>query len=190
MKSGSQTTGKHGFSRASALALASLVLLAASAGGSIFQSQEAAFAMAFPEATRIEGETFILTEKQVEELERMGRAKLPRKVLTIHTAWKDETLLGYAHIDVHTVRTKPEALLVVLNPEAEVTNTKVLAFHEPLEFMPSDSWYRTFVGQGLGSDLRVGFDVDGVTGATLTTWATVDSVRRMLAFYNVLLQPE
>ena len=183
-------TGKTCFFRAPALALASLVLLAASAGGSIFQSQEAAFAMAFPEATRIEGETFILTEKQVEELERMGRAKLPRKVLTIHTAWKDETLLGYAHIDVHTVRTKPEALLVVLNPEAEVTNTKVLAFHEPLEFMPSDSWYRTFVGQGLGSDLRVGFDVDGVTGATLTTWATVDSVRRMLAFYNVLLQPE
>ena len=190
MKSGSQITGINWFFRAAGLALGSLFLWAASTGASIFYTQDAAFAQAFPEATRIEGETFILNEKQVEQLERMSRAKLPRKVLTIHSAWKDDTLLGYAHIDVHTVRTKPEALLVVLDPEAEVTDTRVLAFHEPLEFMPSDSWYQTFVGQGPGSDLRVGFDVDGVTGATLTTWATVDSVRRMIAFYNVLLQPE
>jgi transcriptional regulator of nitric oxide reductase len=190
LKSGTQTTGKHWFFRAPALALVSLVLLTASAGGSIFHTQDAAFALAFPEATRIEDQTFILTGKQVEELERMSRAKLPRKVLTIHSAWKGDTLLGYAHIDVHTVRTKPEALLVVLDPKAHVTDTRVLAFHEPLEFMPSGSWYQTFVGQGLDSDLRVGFDVDGVTGATLTTWATVDSVRRMLAFYQVLLQSE
>ena len=30
-------------------------------------------------------------------------------------------------------------------------------------------------------------DIDGVTGATLTTRATADAVRRMLAYYEVLL---
>ena len=191
MKSGSQIAGKTSFFLALGVAvLIAAVLLASSTGATVFYTQDDAFALAFPGATRVEGETFILTGEQVKELERLGRAKLPRKVLTIHSAWKDDTLLGYAHIDVHTVRTKPEALLVVLNPDAEVTDTRVLAFHEPLEFMPSDSWYRTFVGQDMDSDLRVGFDVDGVTGATLSTWATVDSVRRMLAFYKVLLRPE
>ena len=191
MKSGSQIAGKTSFFLALGVAvLIAAVLLASSTGATVFYTQDDAFALAFPGATRVEGKTFILTGEQVKELERLGRAKLPRKVLTIHSAWKDDTLLGYAHIDVHTVRTKPEALLVVLNPDAEVTDTRVLAFHEPLEFMPSDSWYRTFVGQDMDSDLRVGFDVDGVTGATLSTWATVDSVRRMLAFYKVLLRPE
>ena len=191
MKSGLQIAGKAWVFLALGLfVLLSAILLASSTGATVFYTQQDAFALAFPDATRVEGKTFILTEPQVKELERLGRAKLPRKVITIHSAWKGDTLLGYAHIDVHTVRTKPEALLVVLNPEAEVTQTRVLAFHEPLEFMPSDSWYRTFVGQDMESDLRVGFDIDGVTGATLSTWATVDSVRRMLAFYRVLLQPD
>jgi transcriptional regulator of nitric oxide reductase len=172
------------------LALALAVLLSSASPATVFYTQKTAFALAFPEATRVDSQTFILTEEQAEQIERAGRSELPTRLVTIHRGWKDETLLGYAHIDVHTVRTKPEALLVVLSPNAEVTDTRVLAFHEPLEFMPAGSWYEKFIGRGWNSDLRVGFDVDAVTGATLTTWATVDGVRRMLAYYQVLLQSE
>jgi transcriptional regulator of nitric oxide reductase len=172
------------------LALVLVVLLSSAGRATVFYTQKTAFALAFPEATRVDSQTFIVTEEQAEEIERAGRSELPTRLVTIHRGWKDETLLGYAHIDVHTVRTKPEALLVVLSPDAEVMDTRVLAFHEPLEFMPAGSWYQNFVGRGWNSDLRVGFDVDAVTGATLTTWATVDSVRRMLAYYTTLLQPD
>ena len=186
MKSGVQISRKYWYF----LALALAVLLSSASRATVFYSQKTAFALAFPEATRVDSQTFILTEEQAEQIERTGRSELPTRLVTIHRGWKDETLLGYAHIDVHTVRTKPEALLVVLSPNAEVTDTRVLAFHEPLEFMPAGSWYEKFIGRGWNSDLRVGFDVDAVTGATLTTWATVDGVRRMLAYYQVLLQSE
>ena len=186
MKSGVQISRKYRYF----LALALIVLVSSASPATVFYTQDAAFAMAFPGATRVDSQTFILTDEQAEQIERAGRSELPTRLVTIHRGWKEETLLGYAHIDVHTVRTKPEALLVVLSPDAEVTGASVLAFHEPLEFMPSGSWYESFFGMDREADLRVGFDVDAVTGATLTTWATVDGVRRMLAYYQVLLQPE
>ncbi|MFP6641535.1 MAG: FMN-binding protein, partial [Myxococcota bacterium] len=128
--------------------------------------------------------------RQVEAIEKAARSVLPTRLVTIHRGWQGDRLLGYAHIDVHTVRTKPEAFMVVLGPEAVIQQVRVLAFHEPLEYMPADRWYRTFFGQTREADLRIGFDVDAVTGATLTTRATIDSVRRMLAYYDVLLEDD
>ena len=37
-------------------------------------------------------------------------------------------VLGYAVIDVHNVRTLPEAFMVVLSPEGEVRSLRLLAF--------------------------------------------------------------
>lgn len=164
-----------------------LLLAWGPAGATVFHNQQEALALAFPEATRTEPQTYILTAPQAEAIEKAGRSTLPTRLVTIHRGWKGDTFLGYAHIDVHTVRTKPEAFMVVLTPDAVIQQVRVLAFHEPLEYMPDERWYEAFFGQTREADLRVGFDVDAVTGATLTTRATIDSVRRMLAYYDVLL---
>ena len=166
------------------------LVLVGPASAMVFYNQIQAIDLAFPEATRTDSETFILTDEQVALIEKAGRSELASRLVTVYRGWRGDTFLGYAHIDVHTVRSKPEGLLVVLDPEAEVLQTLVLAFHEPLEYMPTDGWYQRFINKSPDDDLRIGFDVDAVTGATLTTRATVDSVRRMFAYYEVLFQPQ
>lgn len=156
----------------------------------VFHGQNEAVSLAFPDATHTDSETYILTDEQAEKVEGAGRSALATRLITIHRGWKGDAFLGYAHIDVHTVRTKAEAFMVVLGPDAEITQVRVLAFYEPLEYMPSGRWYQNFFGKGPGDDLRISFDIDAVTGATLTTRATVDSVRRMLAYYDVLLESD
>ena len=155
----------------------------------VFTSQNQALREAFPEATRIERDSRILLKNELARVQAITRDDEPARVVVLHTAWQDDTILGYAHIDVHNVRTKPEAFLVVLSPEGVVRSVRVLAFHEPLDYLPTERWYAQFEGKRAEDRLRVGGDIHGVVGATLSAQAASDGVRRMLAYYEVLLRP-
>jgi Na+-translocating ferredoxin:NAD+ oxidoreductase RnfG subunit len=86
------------------------------------------------------------------------------------------------------VRTLPEAFLVVLTPAGSVRALRVLAFHEPLEYKPDDRWYEQFENVSQDQALRLGRDVHGIVGATLSARATTRGVRRALALYEVVIQ--
>lgn len=159
------------------------------ASAKVFASQKQALEDAFPEASRIERITRVLRPGEVERIEAITHEKQPAKIVVIHSAYKDDVLLGHAQIDVHIVRTQPEAFMIVISPTGDVENVRILAFHEPLDYLPAGRWYEQFVGRTRGDDLRVGHDVVGVVGATLSARAAADGVRRMLAYWEVLLKP-
>ncbi len=168
------------------LALVSWPMRVASA--KVFASQNQALADAFPDASRIERKTMLVRKKDAAKIKAITRAELESKIVVIHTAYKEEEVLGYAHIDVHNVRTKPEAFMIVLKPDGSVRSVRILAFHEPLDYLPTDRWYQQFAGKSRKDALRVGRDVHGVVGATLSARAAADGVRRMLAYWEVLLK--
>jgi Na+-translocating ferredoxin:NAD+ oxidoreductase RnfG subunit len=156
----------------------------------VFASQNQALAEAFPEATRIVRDTRVLKADEVTRIEAMTRNEVESKIVVLHTAYLDDEVLGHAHIDVHTVRTQPEAFMVVVAPSGVVRSVRVLAFHEPLDYLPTNRWYAQFEGKGREDALRVGHDVHGVVGATLSARAAADGVRRMLAYWEVLLKAD
>jgi Na+-translocating ferredoxin:NAD+ oxidoreductase RnfG subunit len=156
----------------------------------VFHSQQEALALAFPDADRIENDTNVLSKDQVNWVEKASRSKLDTRIAKFYIAWKDGAVQGYAFIDVHTVRTLPEAFLVVLDPDGSVRSLRVLAFHEPLDYMPTKRWYEQFDGKTLADDMRLGHDVHGVVGATLSARAVTSSVRRVLALFRYVVQGE
>ena len=176
--------------------LAGLLVCAAVGAGSpgvaqakVFASQKQALAEAFPDASRIERRTLLLRAEQVEQIEALSGREVDAKVVVIHVAYQGEQILGFAEIAVHIVRTQPEAMLIVLTPEGRVRSVRIIAFHEPLDYLPTDTWYAQFVGKGRDDGIRLGREIHGVVGATLSAQAAVDGVRRMLAYWEVLLRP-
>jgi Na+-translocating ferredoxin:NAD+ oxidoreductase RnfG subunit len=165
-----------------------LALPPLTAEAKVFHSRREAIELAFPDADRIEDETVVLDESQATRIQSMAHSELESRLVRIYRGFKDDRLLGYAFIDVHNVRTLPEAFLVVLSPEGTVQRLRVLAFHEPLEYMPSARWYDQFEEKTLSQPMRVGRDVHGIVGATLSARATTRGVRRALALYEVVLQ--
>jgi hypothetical protein len=166
-----------------------VVLIAAPrADAKVFYSRSEALEMAFPEADHIEAETFVLGDDQVSQIEKLAGGPVDSKLVKIYRGLKGGELLGYAVIDVHRVRTLPEAFMVVLDPQGSVRSLRVLAFHEPLDYLPTKRWYEQFDEKGPGAPLRVGGDIHGVVGATLSAHATTSGVRRVLAYYRVLIQ--
>ena len=169
------------------MAAFALLLGAEAASAKVFYSRNEALELAFPQADRIENETVILEESQVEQVQQLARSPLETKLVRIYTGYREDEVIGYAFIDVHNVRTHPEAFLVVLDPSGSVRTLRVLAFHEPLEYMPTSRWYAQFEDKSLAQTLRVGRDIHGIVGATLSAQATAKGVRRALALYEVVV---
>lgn len=173
------------------LLLAAFILLwplaSPSAEAEVFYGKQEALRVGFPAADAVEKKTFFLTDKQVKAVERLARGRLDSRLATFYMGKKRGRILGYAMIDIHTVRTLPEALMVVLSPTGEVVSTLILAFHEPPEYRPSDPWLDQFDEKTLTPDLWTGRDIAAITGATLTVNAATRAVRRILALFEVLI---
>lgn len=169
------------------LLLGATMLAAGAVEAKVFYSQEEALEVAFPDCDEVRERTYILGPKQVREIETRARSKLESEIVTLHSGWKQGELIGHAMIEVHQVRTKAEAFMVVIDPQGNVASLMILAFHEPLDYLPPKRWYDQFVGLGLGDDMRVGRDIHSVVNATLSTQAVARAVRRALAIYQVLV---
>lgn len=170
------------------IAAAAVLLASAGAEAKVYNSRSEALALAFPDADRIESEVYVLDESQAARVEEIARSPLESKLVKLHKAVKGDVILGYGFIDMHTVRTLPEAFLVVLTPEGQVRSLRLLAFHEPSEYQPTKRWYGQFERKSRRSPLRLGDDIHGIVGATLSARATTRGVRRALALYEILIQ--
>jgi Na+-translocating ferredoxin:NAD+ oxidoreductase RnfG subunit len=162
-------------------------VLAAQARANVYASKDEALRDAFPDAERIEERSFVLSTEQATAISERAKAPLERQIWTLYSAYRGDTLLGSAVIDVRNVRTLPEALLVVIAPDGSVRSLRVLAFHEPTEYQPSQRWLAQMDGKHLGPDLHLKRAIHTIAGATLSSQAVTRSVRTALALYQVLL---
>ena len=151
----------------------------------VFATQQDALARAFPGA-EIRRNAVFLTEAQVARVEKRAGVKLRSPILVVYEAFRDGAGVGTAYFDAHRVRTLPETLMIVVDPEHRIRGITVLEFKEPGEYLPRPAWYKQFAGHTLDRKLSMGRGVDGVAGATLTARATVNAARRALAVYAEL----
>jgi electron transport complex protein RnfG len=164
-----------------------LLGLAREVSSEVFHSRKEGVALAFPDADRVLERTIILTAAQAEQIEALAKSKLPSKLLRLYTGERGGRVVGYAFVDTHEVRSRQEALLIVLDPLGNLRSLRVLAFHEPLDYLPVARWFEQFAGKSSDDELRPGRDIHGVVGATLSTRAITDAARRALAFYSVVI---
>lgn len=149
-------------------------------------TEKAALERAFPGAVA-ERRTLYLTAPQVEAIEKAAHSKLPSPIVTAFVARLDGTLVGRAVLDTHTVRSMPETLLTVIEPDGRLRLALVLRFGEPPDYLPREGWLKTLAGRPLDDELWPGRAVRRVTGSTLTVQALTEAVRRSLAIDRVAL---
>ena len=169
------------------LVVALLVASITMTDAAVFFSRQDMSSLAFPDADEVIPHDFFLTENDRREIETLAGSKLESDLLSVYEGRLGGRTLGYAILDTHLVRTMAESLLVVVDPDGRVDSTYQMAFHEPLEYMPNGRWFRLLKDRSLTQDLRVGRDIAGITGSTLSTHAAIGAVRRALAVHQVLL---
>ena len=168
-----------------------LLLLAVAMPGfaKIFYSKNEAMVLAFGETAQVETLSLFPDDQQMASIEKEAKVKLDSGMFTFYIGKEKDKILGYAAIETITVRTKPETLMIVLSPEGEVQNVFTLAFHEPPEYQPPERWFEQLKHKPL-PELDFSKGVQGVSGATLSTRAAVNSVRKVLAIYQTMVKTQ
>ena len=170
-----------------AAVLIQIFMGASLATAEVFHSKESALRTAFPDADGVDKRQLFLSVEDAETAEGLARARLASRLVTVYVGHKADQIVGYAFIETHQVRTLPETLLIVVDPDGRTRGVHMLAFHEPPEYAPSESWLEQFIGRPLDEELSLRGDIAGITGATMTANSVTAAVRRALAIARVKL---
>jgi Na+-translocating ferredoxin:NAD+ oxidoreductase RnfG subunit len=170
-----------------ALALAVAAAAAGALRAKVFLTMDEALELAFP-GCAVESHTVYLTESQLARARELAGVEIAGAMVRPYVARCDGRAAGAAYFDTHRVRTLPETLMIVVGADGTLGRVEMLAFREPEDYIPRDTWYDQFTGERLDSELSLKRGIRGVTGATLTARATTDAVRRVLALDRVITE--
>ena len=170
----------------SCLILALPVVFGRPAAAKTLLTQKEALNIAFPAGATVERRTAYLTEEQRRLAQKAGRVKIDARVWTYYVGASSAGVRGYAYFDTHLVRTMPETLMVVLDSDGEIRFVEILSFIEPEDYLPRGRWLEQFPGRTLNTELMVRRGIRNISGASLTSQALTDGVRRVLAVHGLL----
>jgi Na+-translocating ferredoxin:NAD+ oxidoreductase RnfG subunit len=154
----------------------------------VFKSQEVALKETFAEADTVIRETLFLDETQLQQIEAKAKMPLSSAIITYYVGYRAGKPYRYVFFEDQVVRTKKAVLLVAISASAQIEKVEVLAFYEPLDYLPISRWFNLFTGKTLADAIMPGNDIDGVTGATLSVRAFAGVARRALAVLNYILE--
>ena len=164
-----------------------LAAVGAPAAAEVILTERAALQRAFGGAS-LERRSLYLTPEQVAAVEKQARSRLPSAVVTLFEAGAGESVSGRGFLDTHIVRTMPETVLTVVEPDGRLRMALVLQFGEPPDYLPREGWLKGLEGKPLDDELWPGRGVRRVTGATLTVQALTEAVRRSLAIDAIVVR--
>jgi len=162
-----------------------ILLVPGSSISKVFMKRDEALKTAFPDADTIEKKDVFLTEVQTGEIEALAQSKLDSRLYIIYVGKRGDETLGYAIIDTHTLRTKTETVMFVINPDGSLRQAEILAFFEPPEYMAGSNWISLYYGKDADDSLKLGKDIPNITGATITSNSLAQAMRRMLSIIMV-----
>jgi hypothetical protein len=97
-------------------------------------------------------------------------------------AVRGDSLVGFALVRNGRGKDQPITFLVAMDPADRVADVDVLVYREPYGGeVAYESWRRQFRGRGAGDSLRVGREIRGIAGATISVNAVTLGVRRAVA---------
>lgn len=150
----------------------------------VYFTRDEALKRAFPGA-QIERSTIFFDEEDVQRIQELSKAKVESRIFNYYTAREGGRVMGYAVLESHLVRTKPEVFMVVITPRGEVERIEILAFYEPEEYLPPKRWLALFTGKRLDDQLWVRRGIHAVSGATMTVESLTREVRKVLAVFEL-----
>ncbi len=142
----------------------------------------------FAKVDTIEPKRLILTKAQLAKVQKAAKAKLETKVYRYYLFKSGGTVVGYGVLIARKVRTKKATVLYAFTPEGILKFAEIMAFGEPPEYIPNDTWMGQFKEKSANAPLKIGGDVPTISGATLSARSITDGARVARAIFQYAIK--
>ena len=141
-----------------------------------------AMKQAYPSSSKIDKKNITLTNTQAKKIQKKAKAKLKNKKIKVFKAMKKNKVLGYGILINKKVRSKNAAILYIISSDSILKSIEIIAFNEPLEYIPSKTWMKKF------ENSKTSKNIPNITGATLSAKSIIDGSRLAFSFYEEMLK--
>lgn len=149
-------------------------------------TQEEALRWALPGAEEIVAQEHELEPRRKKEVERKVGWQLKDTRFTFYEGRSNGKVVGYAFIDHEIGKHQPITFVVALDTEGKVRDVDVMIYRESIGGeIKGRRFLDQFHGRDASSPLKLGKDVDSITGATLSARATTRAVRKAIVLFDV-----
>ncbi|OGP12939.1 MAG: hypothetical protein A3I75_03395 [Deltaproteobacteria bacterium RIFCSPLOWO2_02_FULL_50_16] len=176
------------FSRKSRLFLVFFCLQVSSlwAFQSVYLSPKEALRQVFHASKVVVSEKRVLDAEQAAWIVKKSGLKPPQSEWTFYLGKTDEKIDGYALIDHQVGKTEPITFMTVINPDGRVRDVMILVYRETHgSEVRHKNFLRQFYGKEAHHPVRLGQDIDVVSGATLSSRALAVGVKRALLLWEI-----
>lgn len=137
-------------------------------------------------AKSVDTQNLILNDVQVAHLSKASMQKIETKLYRLYVAKNGSQTLGYGVLLNKKVRTKTAIALYLIGMDSKIKSIEIVAFNEPLEYLPSATWLNVFDQKSSENTLKLNQDIPTTTGATLSARAITDGARTALALLDIV----
>ncbi len=160
-----------------------LTLVAASTAASgharVYYSVRGLLAEQFRQSDRVDYKRIQLSDQQRRQIQAQVGSKLEKGEYIFYVARSAANIDGYALFDREIGQHEYIDFATFFDREGRVTRVEVVAYREPYGAgIRSERFRRQFVGKEYTSELKPGYDIDVISGATLSTRAMAKAVKR------------
>lgn len=137
-------------------------------------------------AKSVDLQNIILSEAQFQQLSKASQQNVDTKLYRLYIAKNDAKTLGYGVLLNKKVRTKTAISLYLIGTDGKIKSIEIVAFNEPIEYLPTKTWLDGFDNKSSANTLRLNQDIPTVSGATLSARALTDGSRIALSLIDIV----
>ncbi len=133
----------------------------------------------------VEQQNIILNDVQMQQLIQVSQQPIETKIYRLYIAKNDSKTVGYGVLLNKKVRTKTAISLYLIDMNGKIKSIEIVAFNEPIEYLPTKTWLDGFDNKSSANTLRLNQDIPTTTGATLSARAITDGARIALSLIDI-----
>ena len=153
-----------------------------------------------PEAEEITAQKTVVSQQQLDAIKKTLGGTLVYKVIgegaeelnkqrefTFYFAKKENKLIGAAIILDEPGKWGPIKFIISLTPEGEIQDAAVMRYTETRgRPVASRNFLRQFFGKTLNDPIRLDEDIQGISGATVSSHAACFVMKKAMVLYKIL----
>jgi Na+-transporting NADH:ubiquinone oxidoreductase subunit NqrC len=164
-------------------------VLATPAHAAHYLTHEQAQQLLFPQASRFVSQPLRLTPEQIRFVEKYARVGMRGAEQPVWRVEAGNRHIGWFVLDEVYGKHEFITYAVALDASGAVTGIEILDYRETHGGeVRNTAWRAQFTGKRYGAGLRLGEDVQNISGATLSCKHIAEGVRRVLALHAVALK--